>query len=82
MIGDFIMDNIDQRMANYIAILSNPNLAQQFDTTTRLNMQAALVIYTKTTAMKYVQEQKSVFERATEEASNKLRAEDDLSKIL
>ena len=76
------MDNIDQRMANYIAILSNPNLAQQFDTTTRLNMQSALVIYTKTTAMRYVQEQKSAFERAKEEARGKLNTEADINRVL
>ena len=47
-------ENIDVRMSNYITILSNPELKKEFDLQTVMAMEKALVIYTSTTAAKYV----------------------------
>ena len=49
-------ENIDVRMSNYLTILSNPELKKEFGMETVMAMEKALVIYTSTTAIKYVEE--------------------------
>ena len=49
-------ENIDVRMSNYLTILSNPALKKEFGMETVMAMEKALVIYTSTTAIKYVEE--------------------------
>ncbi len=61
-------ENIDVRMSNYLAIVSNPELRKQFDMQTIMAMEKALVIYTSTTAIKYIEEYES--KKASEEVKN------------
>ena len=49
-------ENLDIRMQNYLTILSNPELKKEFDLQTVMAMEKAVVIYTSTTATKYVDE--------------------------
>jgi len=55
-------ENIDIRMSNYLTILSNPMLKQQFDGKVIYAMEQALVIYTATTANKYVDDYRQTHE--------------------
>ena len=48
------MENIDVRMANYIAILSNPEMVKNFDQSVIRYMETALNTYVSTTAIDYV----------------------------
>ena len=60
-------ENLDVRMSNYLAILSNPNIQKNFDSNTILAMQEALAIYTATTAVKYVQDYKEKVRQSQEQ---------------
>ncbi len=48
------MENIDVRMSNYIAILSNPELAKKFEPSVIRYMETAVNTYVSTTAIDYV----------------------------
>ena len=48
-------ENIDVRMSNYLAILSNQELCRNFDPSVVRNIKRAVAIYAATTAQKYVE---------------------------
>ena len=48
-------ENIDVRMSNYLAILSNQELCKNFDPSVVRNMESAVAIYAATTSKKYVE---------------------------
>ena len=48
-------ENIDLMIANYLNILSNPNIFGKLDSQTVHNMQSAVAIYSDVTARKYVE---------------------------
>ena len=48
-------ENIDVRMSNFLAILSNQELCRKFDPSVVRNMESAVAIYAATTSKKYVE---------------------------
>ena len=65
-------ENIDVRMSNYLTILSNPELKKEFGMETVMAMEKALVIYTSTTAIKYVEEYESKRQKEESKEENSI----------